>query len=107
VQYPKRLGLAYTLRRRPWLNQILTLFCAIWTEPKDGPHVSRKSALTGSRTCVAGIACVEASSLTILPSRSFSRPIHHTQYMLKVFVACGAYAERRTWYLLSAKYRWP
>jgi hypothetical protein len=67
VQYTKRLGLVYTLGRRPCLSQILTLSCATWTEPKDGLHVSRKSALTRYRTCVAGFAYVEAPSLIVYP----------------------------------------
>jgi hypothetical protein len=56
MQYTKRLDLVYTLGRRPWLSRILTLSYATWTEPKDGLHVSRKPALTGSRTYVTDIA---------------------------------------------------
>jgi hypothetical protein len=65
MQYIKRLGLVYTLGCRPCLSQILTPSCDMWMEPKDGLHVSRKPALTGSRTYVADIARVQASSLTI------------------------------------------
>jgi hypothetical protein len=105
MQYARRLAFVCPLRRRSWLSRILRLSCTIWTELKDGHRTSRRTALTGSRTYVAFIVCVEASSLTILPSRSFSRPIRHMEHTPKAFVACGAYAERRIEYPLPAKYR--
>jgi hypothetical protein len=107
MQYTRCLGIAYTLRRCSWLSWILTLPCAIWTELKDanGRRASLKSALTGSRTYVADIAYAQAPLLTILPFRSFSPPIRHMYRTLKAFVACGAYAERRAWSPLAAKYR--
>jgi hypothetical protein len=76
-------------------------------KPKYGLCASRRTELTGSRAYVpaADIACAQNLALTILPSRLFSRPTRHMYRTLKAFVAYGAYAERRTWYLLPAKYR--